>query len=219
VPGRRAHRHRRARRDSGPLLSETADTPDYLQLPLSRFLGLVASGDPAPAGGSVAAVAVALAAALSAMAARLSAEHLADAPKLAKRADSLRSEAAPLARADAVAYGRVLAAQRTGEGDVVHDALSRAADIPVAVAKAGVEVAEISAHLARDGNPNLRGDAIAAALLAEAGARAATWLAKINLSSAGIEDGRLGHADELVEAAAAARQAAEAMSQGTSQRR
>jgi methenyltetrahydrofolate cyclohydrolase len=200
-------------------LNEAADTPDYLQLPLSRFLGLVASGDPAPAGGSVAAVAVALAAALSAMAARLSAKHLADAPKLAKRADSLRSEAAPLARADAAAYGRVLAAQRTGEGDVFRGALSRAADIPVAVAEAGVEVAEISAYLARDGNPNLKGDAIAAALLAEAGVRAATRLAKINLSGAGIEDGRLARADELVETAAAARRAAEDMSQGTSRRR
>jgi len=190
------------------------DAPDYLQLTLSRFLDLVASEDPVPAGGSVVAVAVALAAGLSAMACRLSAKHLADAPKLAERADSLRSEAAPLAQADAVAYGRVLAAQDRG----LRDALSRATDVPLAVAEAGAEVAEISARLARDGNPNLREDVIAAALLAEAGVRAATRLAKVNLSIGGIENGRLAYAEALLEAAASARRAAEGGSQGEPER-
>jgi methenyltetrahydrofolate cyclohydrolase len=188
------------------------DAPDYLQLTLSRFLDLVASEDPSPAGGSVVAVAVALAAGLSAMACRLSAKHLADAPKLAERADSLRSEAAPLAQADAVAYGRVLAAQDRG----LRDALSRATDVPLA--EAGAEVAEISARLARDGNPNLREDVIAAALLAEAGVRAATRLAKVNLSIGGIENGRLAYAEALLEAAASARRAAEGGSQGEPER-
>jgi methenyltetrahydrofolate cyclohydrolase len=186
-------------------MSDPGDTPDYLQLPLGRFLALVASEDPAPAGGSVVAVAVALAAGLSAMASRLSTDHLPDAPKVAELSDSLRSKTAPLARADAVAYGRVLAAR---EGSSIRDALSRAAEVPLAVAEAGAEVAEISARLARDGNPNLQGDAIAAALLAEAGVRAAAQLARINLSSAGIEGGRLARADELVEAAASARDTA-----------
>jgi formiminotetrahydrofolate cyclodeaminase len=188
------------------------DAPDYLQLTLSRFLDLVASEDPSPAGGSVVAVAVALAAGLSAMACRLSAKHLADAPKLAERADSLRSEAAPLAQADAVAYGRVLAAQDRG----LRDALSRATDVPLA--EAGAEVAEISARLARDGNPNLREDVVAAALLAEAGVRAATRLAKVNLSIGGIENGRLAYAEALLEAAASARRAAEGGSQGEPER-
>jgi methenyltetrahydrofolate cyclohydrolase len=187
-------------------VSDPGDTPDYLQLPLSRFLDLVASGDPAPAGGSVAAIAVALAAGLSAMAARLSTDHLSDAPKLAARSDSLRSGTALLAQADVAAYSRVLAAQREGNAQ---DALSQAADVPLAVAAAGAEVAEISARLARDGNPNLEGDALAAALLAEAAVRAATHLAKINLSSAGLGDRRLTRVEELAEAAASARSAAE----------
>ena len=38
------------------------EVPDYLGLPLGRFLELVASEDPTPAGGAVAALAVALAA-------------------------------------------------------------------------------------------------------------------------------------------------------------
>jgi formiminotetrahydrofolate cyclodeaminase len=52
--------------------------PDYLNLSLGEFLDRVASGGPAPGGGSVAAVAVALAAGLSGMAARLSADQVAD---------------------------------------------------------------------------------------------------------------------------------------------
>jgi formiminotetrahydrofolate cyclodeaminase len=190
------------------------DTPDYLRLPLGQFLDLVASEDPAPAGGSVAAVAVALAAGLSTMAARLSTDHLADAPKLEARSDSLRISTAPLAQADAMAYGRVLAARR--ERRNIQDALSQAADVPLAVAEAGAEVAEISSRLARDGNPNLEGDAISAALLAEAAVRATARLARINLSSASVEDGRLARAGELVQAASSARSAAEDSRQGTS---
>ena len=195
-------------------MNGVGDAPDYLQLTLSRFLDLVASEDPVPAGGSVVAVAIALAAGLSVMTCRLSTKHIADASKLAERADSLRGAAAPLAQADAVAYGRVLAAQDRG----LRDALSQAADVPLAEAEAGAEVAEISARLARDGNPNLRGDVVAAALLAEAGVRAATWLAKVNLSIGGIEDRRLAHADALLEAAASARRTAEGGSQGEPER-
>src|SRR5918997_5676355 len=89
------------------------NTPsEYLDLPLGEFLDLVASGNPAPGGGSVAAVAVALAAGLSGMAARLSADQLAEAPRLADRADVSRRRVAPLAWADAESYGRVLDALR-----------------------------------------------------------------------------------------------------------
>ena len=52
--------------------------PDYAELPLGRFLDMVASREPAPGGGASAAVAVALVAALSSMAARFSIEHLAE---------------------------------------------------------------------------------------------------------------------------------------------
>src|SRR5215203_879579 len=81
-------------------------TSEYLDLPLKAFLDLVASGGPAPGGGSVAAIAVALAAGLSGMAARLSAGQLADADELARRADVARRRVAPLARIDAESYGR-----------------------------------------------------------------------------------------------------------------
>ncbi len=194
-------------------MSDAGDTPDYLELPVGRFLDLLASGESAPGGGSAIAVSVALAASLSSMAARLSTKHLADATGLVERAEGLRERVAPLARADAVAYGRVLVAQRAREaphrdGDV-RAALSEAADVPLAVAEAGAEVASIAARLASDGNPNLEGDALCAVLLADAGVRAALRLVEINLSGEPGEDGRLERARELVETAASARRSAE----------
>jgi len=185
-------------------------TPDYLDLSLGEFLDLVASGGPAPGGGSVAAVAVALAAGLSGMAARLSADQLADAPGLADRADASRRGVAPLARADAESYGRVIDALRLPREpnpethkERVKDALSGAADVPLAVAEVGKEVAGIAARLVEEGNPNLEGDAMTAVLLADAGVRAAAALVEINLSSANMEDDRLGRANELVDETAA----------------
>jgi formiminotetrahydrofolate cyclodeaminase len=194
-------------------MSDAGDTPDYLELPVGRFLDLLASSSSAPGGGSAIAVSVALAASLSSMAARLSTRQLADATGLAERAEDLRERVAPLARADAVAYRRVLVAQRAREapyrdGDV-RAALSEAADVPLAIAEAGAEVARIAARLASDGNPNLEGDALCAVLLADAGVQAAMKLVEINLSGEPGEDGRLVRARELVETAASARRSAE----------
>jgi methenyltetrahydrofolate cyclohydrolase len=179
----------------------------YLDLPLGEFLDRVASDRPAPGAGSVAAVAVALAAGLAGMAARLSTSQLADALELANQADASRLRAAPLAWADAESYGRVLDAYREPDPETrkarVRDALSGAADVPLAVAETGNEVAGLAARLVEEGNPNLEGDAIIAVLLSEAGVRAAARLVGINLSTADIDDDRLGRANELVDTTAA----------------
>jgi formiminotetrahydrofolate cyclodeaminase len=181
--------------------------PDYLDLPLGEFLDRVASDRPAPGGGSVAAVAVALAAGLAGMAARLSSAQLTDAPELAGRADAARLKVAPLARTDAESYGRVLEAFREPDPEAraarAGDALSAAADVPLAVAEAGDEVVGIASRLAEEGNPNLEGDALAAVLLAGAGVRAAAKLVEINLSAAGADDDRLKRANDLVDTTAA----------------
>lgn len=170
--------------------------PDYLEQPLGHFLDLVASREPAPGGGASAAVAVALAAALTAMAARFSTGHLADADGLAARADGLRGEVLRLARADAAAYGRVLDARRTprdvGEEERrqrIREALTEAADVPLSIADIGAEVSGNAARLAEEGNPNLRGDAVTAAVLAEAGVRAAATLVGINTSAQNALEG------------------------------
>ncbi len=197
------------------LAIEADSGQDYLEQSLGGLLDLVASREPAPGGGASAAVAVALAAALTAMAARFSTEHLADADDLAARADELRAEVVPLARADAAAYGRVLDAQQTPRDDEearrrkIREALTEAADVPLSVAGIGAEVAGIAARLVEEGNPNLRGDAVTAVFLAGAGVRAAATLVEINVSAGGADDGRLSRAAELQAAAAAAQEAAE----------
>lgn len=175
------------------------EIPDYPELPLSRFLELLSSGDPAPGGGAAAAVTAALAAALAGMAARLSAKHLPGAAELAQKAEELRTAAIPLARADATTYARVLAAQRGGANTDIRKALSEAADVPLAVAETGVEVAGLAVRIAEAGNPNLKGDAITAVLLAEAATRAAATLVEINLASGNPQDERLARVRELVE--------------------
>ena len=182
---------------------------NYLEQPLADFLDSVASDEPAPGGGAVAAVA--LAAGLCSMAVHLSAGHLADAAELAERAEHLRERVAPLAQEDATAYGHVLVAYRAPrDRDLVErqqrirTALSGAADVPLAIAETGAMVAEVAARLVQEGNTNLRGDAVAAALLAEAGVHAASVLVEINMRAGEIADDRLERAGEFVARAAGA---------------
>jgi methenyltetrahydrofolate cyclohydrolase len=189
--------------------------PDYTELPLGRFLDMVASREPAPGGGASAAVAVALAAALTSMAARFSTDHLTDAETIADKAEELRSRVMPLARADAAAYGRVLDAYRTprhdekGRSRKIREALSEAADVPLSIAEIGAVVAGNAARLTEEGNPNLRGDAVTAAALAEAGVHAAATLVEINVSAGGADGGRLSRANQLLAATVAAQEVVE----------
>ena len=193
----------------------TDAVPNYAELPLGRFMDMVASREPTPGGGASAAVAVALAAALTAMAARFSADHLADAETIADRAEELRNRVMPLAQADAAAYGRVLDAYRTPRDDDekrrrrIREALSEAADVPLSIAEVGVEVAGNAARLVEEGNPNLRGDAVTAAALAKAGVRAAATLVEINVSAGGADDDRLSRVDQLLATMAPAQEVVE----------
>ena len=190
-------------------MSLESTVPNYPELSLGDFLDLVASREPAPGGGAAAAVTVALAAALSSMSARFSTDHLVEALTLTERAEQLRSEVMPLARADAAAYGRVLEAYRSPQEEPwsIREALSEAASVPLSVAEIGAEVAGIAVRLVREGNPNLKGDGVAAVELAAAGVRAAARLVELNVSAGGADDGRLARASELVADAAAAQQA------------
>jgi formiminotetrahydrofolate cyclodeaminase len=154
------------------------------------------------------------------MAARFSGEHWAEADGVVAQAETLRARAAPLAQEDAHAYGEALDALRAPKGDdperrdhAIGEALGRAADVPLRIAVVAADIAALAAETAERCNPNLRGDAAAAAVLAEAGARVAANLVVINLTVR-EEDERvrdaLAHADA---AARAARRAVAATSQ------
>lgn len=125
------------------------------------------------------------------------------------RAGQLRSRALELAEIELHAYEPVLEALRLPRDDPgrlgrVAEAKSEASRSPLAVAAVGAEVAELAARVARAGNPNLTGDAIAGALLAEAASQAAARLVEINLD----HDAMVDEARESARRAAAARQAA-----------
>jgi formiminotetrahydrofolate cyclodeaminase len=127
------------------------------------------------------------------MTAGLSARQLPEAPRLAEQARELRDRAGPLAQADAEAYRAVLAALRARDTAApgkpqMAAALSQACVVPMEVAKIGAEVAAVAAAVASGGNPNVRGDAVTAALLAAAGSRAAAALVRINLAGAEGDD-------------------------------
>jgi formiminotetrahydrofolate cyclodeaminase len=173
-----------------------------LQESVERFLDRTASAEPAPSGGSVAAVAVAMAAGLVAMAARL-AHEWPKAGEVVERAEVLRSQMATLALADEDAYAKVIEVLRLppdspSRSAELEAALSGAADVPLAVAEAGAEVAALAALVAQEGNDRLRGDSLVAVELAEAGARGAAALVAINL--AGRDDPRIGRAKDLTAA-------------------
>jgi len=160
--------------------------PDYLDLALTDYLDRVAAATPAPGAGAVSATVVALAAGLAAMAAGLSRRQLADAEELADRMRALQQRVKPLAQRDADAYADVLAAQALPRDDpersaAVREALSRAADVPLEIAETGAAVLDTATDVVRRGNPNLRGDALTACLLAQAGVHAAAALVELNL--------------------------------------
>jgi methenyltetrahydrofolate cyclohydrolase len=150
----------------------------------------VAAETSAPGGGSVAAVVTAFAASLTAMAARFSSEQWEDAAGAVAQAEALRARALPLAEEDARAYESYLAAlhlpkelEPAARDAAIGEALSRAADVPLAIAETALDVASLAAELTERGNPNLRGDAATAALLAEAAVRSTANLVEINLAT------------------------------------
>jgi methenyltetrahydrofolate cyclohydrolase len=176
---------------------------DPLRQPLGAFLDDLAAETSAPGAGAVAAVTVALGAALVEMAARFSE----GAEAALASAGDLRSRVAPLAQADGEAYAAFLAARRGGTDDA--EPRARTVAVPLEVAACAVEVAELAASLAERGNPNLRGEAVAAAQAASAGAAIAATLVELNVG--GKSDDRLDLARRhATSAAAAAERAASA---------
>ena len=71
-------------------------------------------------------------------------------------------------------------------------ALSKATDVPLEVVETGAAVVALAARIAEQGNPRLLGDAVTAALLAEAGTRAAADLVMINLEGSAATPGGAG---------------------------
>ena len=162
---------------------------------LDATLEALASESPAPGGGYAAALAGALGAALAAMAARISSRGAAADTAWQERiqvGDALAAELRGLADHDARAYEKLSLAWKLPRGDALEraardQALDQAArgaiEVPLAIAEAGCEVAELGLVAIQEGSRSLATDAAAAGELAAAAVRCAQGYVSVNLSA------------------------------------
>ncbi len=135
---------------------------DYLDLPLRALFDDVGGKDSVPAAGSVIAVLGALAAGLAAKVAHRSTSRLADAEKIAQRAEELRRRFEPIITADAVGYAAALSTRGDERAAALHSLSAELARM----GEAAAEVAELASELVIHGNPNLRFDSESAVRIA-----------------------------------------------------
>ena len=182
--------------------------PDAKPAPGSdAFLAAVASAEPVPGGGSVAAYAGALAAALTRMVSGLTlgkkkyAAVESEIADIASGAAMLMEKLEGLVASDAVVYSAVSTAYKMPKGteaetdarkQAITTALLAAAEVPLETARACAGVADLAATVAEKGNTNAITDAGVAALLADAGCRGASYNVRINIAS--LDDPASGEA-------------------------
>ncbi len=162
---------------------------------METFLDSLASGAPAPGGGAASALAGALGAALASMVCNLTigrpkyVEAEEATRSLLARAEAQRARLYGLMHEDEEAYGDLLAQyklpketqeERSRRDEKVEAALRRAADVPLHVARACMEVLAVLGDVATLGNPNAISDAGAGAHLAAAAARASLLNVRTN---------------------------------------
>ncbi|MDQ5851202.1 MAG: cyclodeaminase/cyclohydrolase family protein, partial [Chloroflexota bacterium] len=153
---------------------------------VSAFLDGLASGAPAPGGGSAAALGGAMAAALVSMVCNLTigkARFAGVEPEMRDildRAEALRQELQALAEADVEAFNRLSAAYklpRTTDADIairrdaIQASLRHATEVPLRTARAAAAVLPLCPPVADRGNQAAVSDVGIAALLAHAAVR------------------------------------------------
>jgi formiminotetrahydrofolate cyclodeaminase len=168
----------------------------FSDVTIREFLDELASPSPSPSGGSAAALSGALGAALVAMVCRLTVgkknydDVSAELEAIIPRAEEKRRALLELIDADAAAYNEVIAKykmpreteeQKGVRTRAIQIALKDAADVPLQIASACAAVLDMVLPVAAKGNKNAESDAGAAAMLAEAGLRAAAMNVEINL--------------------------------------
>jgi glutamate formiminotransferase/formiminotetrahydrofolate cyclodeaminase len=165
------------------------------------FVAEVATGDPTPGGGAVAAHTASLGAALGEMIAHLTEgrEKFIDVEREVRDALAelvpLRARLASAAMEDAMSFERVMEARRLPQGDEdekrerinkLEEALKGAATVPLEVAGVAVQVLELLETLSEIGNPNALSDAATGAQLIYAAVASARYNVLVN--TADIED-------------------------------
>lgn len=171
---------------------------ELIRLPVEDFLQRLASADPVPGGGSVAALAGALAAALTTMVARLTVgkekfqDRWAVLEPLEERAASLIRVFEGLVQKDTDAYRAVVQSSRLPKetpeekavrAEAIQKAVKEAARVPLETLLTLERLVDDAAEVLRSGNPNAASDAGAALQMLRAAAAVAAYNVWINLPS------------------------------------
>lgn len=156
------------------------------------FIEAVASNQPTPGGGAVAALAGALAAALAQMVAGLTvgrkkyAEVNDQAMAVLQEAESLRRELSKAVTEDAQAFEQVMAVMRNKSlaeeerANAMEQATIGAAEVPLRVARLSAQAAQLAKQMAEVGNVNAATDAAAGGIMARAAVQVASLNVKTN---------------------------------------
>jgi len=184
-------------------MTAASPAPTFRALSFDALLASLAEDTPVPGGGSAAALAGAMGAALVAMTARLTLGRPRYAPvaeemqEVQARALAWREDLLKLAEDDAQAYSAVAQARHMPKDSddekekralAEQQALMQAAEVPLKVAEACVEVLNLAVSAVSRGNRNAASDAAVGALLAHAGLRGAALNVCVNLQGLTSDD-------------------------------
>lgn len=195
---------------------EPADDMDarLSDLTMGTLVERLATSDPAPGGGSAAAIAGAMGAALVHMVVELTVGrpaaigHEEDLAQIGAAATDRQSELLNLAQLDADAYAAVVRArrlpresddERAARSAQLGAAVREATSIPLAAARAASEVIDLARRLAPIGNANAVSDVGVAALLGATALRGAVLNVQINLPYLGADEPLRAQAAEEIE--------------------
>ena len=164
---------------------------------MDEFIEKVASDSPTPGGGSVSALASSLGCALNEMVSRISLKKESDhavtgeLQTVLDGSGELRTRLARLVDEDAQAYRAVMDSYSLPKGTdeerekrtmAIQDALVGAAEPPLRIMRASLEVLDMAKFLAESGSKNACTDAGVAALMAQAGLHGGYLNVRINLA-------------------------------------
>jgi formiminotetrahydrofolate cyclodeaminase len=170
----------------------------YLEKPLIDYLNDLASSQPTPGGGSVAALSGAMGAALATMVVQLTLGKTKDASldqeleRITQHIEELRLRFQLLMQQDIEAYGHLSAAfkmprasdeERELRSRAIQKQLLDAALVPLAITEHTITLLSYCQRVAEIGNVNVLSDVAVAALLTASAGNAASWMVLANLKT------------------------------------
>ena len=169
---------------------------DLTKLSCQEFLEKLASNAPTPGGGGGAAMAGALAVALTSMVGNLTvgkekfAEQEAEVKEILAKAEAMRLLMLNLVNADAEVFNSFMVSYRLpkatdeeklARNQAIQNAAKQAAEVPLKIAEACLEVMKLAERIAVIGNPSAITDAAVSSIMARAALRSAVYNVVVNL--------------------------------------